>query len=55
MNWLYLSKKAVVSDQQWEQWLHTGLVGNAKVEYHPRIQCYCLQWLNVTHMDGNIF
>lgn len=41
--------------QQWEQWLYTGLMGNAKVEYHLRIQCYCLQWLNVTHMDENSF
>lgn len=30
-------------------------LGNAKVEYYLRIQCYCLQWLNVTHMDENSF
>lgn len=54
-HWLHLSKLAAVSSQQWEQWLYTGLMGNAKVEYHLRIQCYCLQWLNVTHMDENSF
>lgn len=46
---------AAVSSQHWEQWLYTGLMGNAKVEYYLRIQCYCLQWLNVTHMDENSF
>lgn len=55
IHWLHLSKLAAVSSQQWEQWLYTGLMGNAKVEYHLRIQCYCLQWLNVTHMDENSF
>lgn len=29
--------------KQWEQWLYTSLMGNAKVEYYIRIQCYCLQ------------
>lgn len=55
IHWLRLSKLAAVSSQQWEQWLYTGLMGNAKVEYHLRIQCYCLQWLNVTHKDENSF
>lgn len=44
---------AAVSSQQLEDQLYTGLMGNAKVEYHPRIRC--LQWLNVTHMDENSF
>lgn len=55
IHWFCLSKLAAVSSEQWEQWLYTGLMGNAKVEYHLRIQCYCLQWLNVTHMDENSF
>lgn len=55
IHWLQLSKLATVSSQQWEQWLYIGLMGNAKVKYHLRIQCYCLQWLNVTHMDENSF
>lgn len=55
IHWLHLSKLAAVSSHQWEQWLCTGLMGNAKVEYYLRIQCYCLQWLNVTHMDENSF
>ncbi len=55
IHWLRLSKLAEVSSHQWEQWLYTGLMGNAKVEYHLSIQCYCLQWLNVTHKDENSF
>lgn len=54
-NSLVTLKLAAVSSQHWEQWLYTGLMGNAKVEYYLRIQCYCLQWLNVTHMDENSF
>lgn len=50
---LLLSTLAAVSSQQLEEWLSTGLMGNAKVEYHLRKQC--LQWLNVTHMDENSF
>lgn len=55
IHWFCMSKLAAVATQQWEQCLYTGLMGNAKVKYHLRIQCYCLQWLNVTHMDENSF
>lgn len=37
IHWLHLSKLAAVSSQQWEQWLYTGLMGNAKVKNHLRI------------------
>lgn len=49
--------KVLLDDKtdEWEHWLYTGLMGNAKVEFRLITRCYCLQWLNVTHADENSF